>query len=1059
MGVRSRLIKILGGAPAAMQAGEAVSQMTPATPFSPGAPIHPHDGFQRTPRSHDFVTGYNIAARPRSHERVSFDTLKGLVEAYDVASMCVWHRIDSIRSLDWSLVAADGYGDDVSDAIKVGMAALKKPDRDTPFATWLAEWLYDILAYDAGTLYRMRNRAGRAIGLRPVDGTSIAPLLDYWGNTPADPAEAFVQYAQGLPWNWLTRKDLIYTPFRKVTGSPYGRAPLESILLNANTDLRFQAHFLQHFTEGNIPAAFASAPESWTPQQIEAFQGYWDAFMLGDQAVKSQIKWLPAGGKIQFTSEQDFSDQFSLFLMRKTAAAYHVVPADLGFTENVNRSSGESQADVQHRVGDLPLIKHVDGVLTSFLQDDLGLPLRFSFDLGEEQTDRYQQAQADKIYVDLGAISPSDVREMRYGLPEPDGIPVPRFVFTDRGGPIPLASLYAVAGKVDPSTAAPEPGAPLPHEVFGGTEGVTPSPPIKTMPLAEQIYGPSAMPVAPPPQPAAPVQKEPAAAGGSPTVGVTAETGITAYDLIGQDDDEETAAREELAKRELAAFRRFKQARRRKGEWHDFDFRAVDRLRAHRLNDAGRLAFRKTTGEVAVAGLAVRAADTGRVLMLQRALDEEDPAAGTWEFPGGHCEEGETPLQACWREWAEETARIPPPGQQTGSWTSPDGVYQGIVWTVDSEACVPVNGDGDGIVNPDDPDGDVTEAIAWWDPAQLAGNPAVRPELLDSLDLVMAALGMPQGGDEDTCPCGTPVVFDELDGWQHADGSISHDDGESVSDKMGRVVKSRPKGGKASAVHWPGWDTDEALAAQFSATLNTGLHQALGPTRSKSIASGWVGEQGGDPLGWLQSTHPNLFTDARDTIAAVLGDLWREGWALGESSARTLLERATVTKAGNGSSSATPVVVDEDTLRDWLDTYGVGTIQGITDTRMADLAAALDDAVEEGWPVGRLASEIEGFAASTADTDLIAVTELARAVSQGALAAYDAAGVSEVAWLTAPGACKLCQDNADAGPVPPDSNFPSGVPAPPGHPRCRCSLQPAAISGIDILNVLAGGEA
>jgi hypothetical protein len=39
-------------------------------------------------------------------------------------------------------------------------------------------------------------------------------------------------------------------------------------------------------------------------------------------------------------------------------------------------------------------------------------------------------------------------------------------------------------------------------------------------------------------------------------------------------------------------------------------------------------------------------------------------------------------------------------------------------------------------------------------------------------------------GDKDTCPCGTPVVYDWANGWQHGDGSISHDDGESVSDKM-----------------------------------------------------------------------------------------------------------------------------------------------------------------------------------------------------------------------------------------------------------------------------------
>jgi hypothetical protein len=41
-------------------------------------------------------------------------------------------------------------------------------------------------------------------------------------------------------------------------------------------------------------------------------------------------------------------------------------------------------------------------------------------------------------------------------------------------------------------------------------------------------------------------------------------------------------------------------------------------------------------------------------------------------------------------------------------------------------------------------------------------------------------------GQQATCPCGTPAVYDVTDGWQHADGSVSHDDGESVSEKMNR---------------------------------------------------------------------------------------------------------------------------------------------------------------------------------------------------------------------------------------------------------------------------------
>lgn len=113
-----------------------------------------------------------------------------------------------------------------------------------------------------------------------------------------------------------------------------------------------------------------------------------------------------------------------------------------------------------------------------------------------------------------------------------------------------------------------------------------------------------------------------------------------------------------------------------------------------------------------------------------------------------------------------------------------------------------------------DPDGDLIESLAWWDPATLAGNPAVRPELAASLPEVLPLLGCgPAEGDEDTCPCGTPVVYDEANGWQHADGSVSHDDGESVSDKMTTVAKAGdgkgpkvlapPRTGQAGSVTLP----------------------------------------------------------------------------------------------------------------------------------------------------------------------------------------------------------------------------------------------------------------
>lgn len=591
--------------PGMAQAAGQVSQMDMQYPFSPGQPVGPYDGYGRTPRGFDFTTGYNIATRPRTHERVSFDTLRGLIKSYDVASICIWHKIDTLRGLKWKLIAADNYNGDVTGAVQIGTQVMRRPDRKHNFRSWFAKWFFDVLAYDAAPLFRLRNRAGRVIGLLPFDGTTLAPLLDYWGNSPSavspgDPEpEAYIQYVNGLPWNWLTRSDVIYEPFRAVNDSPYGTAPIESIMLNANTDIRFQLYFLQRFTSGNVPEAFASAPEGWDPTQIEKFQAQWDAMLYGDQSRKHQMRWMPGGAKIAWSNEKDFTDAFSLFMMRKTCACYHQVPTDLGFTETSNYSSGESQGDVQHKVGELPPMEYAEEIISRFIYDDLGLPVQFQFDRGEDQDDRLNQAESDQIYIQNAVVSASEVREMRFGLGEAEGQVVPRIFFSTREGPIPLNALYGVSGKIDPATAAPDPGTPLPHEVFTTVQGVIPDPPLTATPLAAEEYGPKAIPPAPPMQPEATPKATDAAhqvAKEGESAGVTSETGIYGYDGPGSDDeDEPSAERDAAVAKELAAFRRFAKSRQRAGTWRDFRFGRVDAGTARALNAEGQQAVAKAS--------------------------------------------------------------------------------------------------------------------------------------------------------------------------------------------------------------------------------------------------------------------------------------------------------------------------------------------------------------------------------------------------------------------------------------------------------------------------------
>ncbi|MCU1494855.1 MAG: phage portal protein family [Acidimicrobiaceae bacterium] len=149
----------------------------------------------------------------------------------------------------------------------------------------------------------------------------------------------------------------------------------------------------------------------------------------------------------------------------------------------------------------------------------------------------------------------------------------------------------------------------------------------------------------------------------------------------------------------------------------------VERMRRRR-----QMGYRSSS--VGVSGIAVKAQDTGRVLMLQRALDDTDPASGKLEFPGGHVEAGEDSQDAAQREWQEEVGMPLPVGNVAGSWTN--GIYRGHVHVVPAESGVVINPDRPKVRNPDHPRGKYQETAVWMDPDHISDNPAVRDEVKSS---------------------------------------------------------------------------------------------------------------------------------------------------------------------------------------------------------------------------------------------------------------------------------------------------------------------------------------
>ena len=264
-------------------------------PFAPGEPIGPYDGYSRYPRTQDFVTGYNIATRPRTHERVSFDVLRGLIDNYDVADL---HLAQDRHLAAWNGSSSRPTGTTATWPTRSTSAWRRSGSRTgiNGFDSWFAKWAWDVLAYDAAPFTGCGTGAA-SVGLLPFDGTTIAPLLDYWG-TPANPGapkpEAYVQFANGLPWNWLTRADLIYAPFRPRTAPPTARRR-SSRSSSTRTPTSGSSSFPPALHRRQHPRRVRLRARGLDTGPDRSVAGTMGRLMYGDQARKSQVKWMPGG--------------------------------------------------------------------------------------------------------------------------------------------------------------------------------------------------------------------------------------------------------------------------------------------------------------------------------------------------------------------------------------------------------------------------------------------------------------------------------------------------------------------------------------------------------------------------------------------------------------------------------------------------------------------------------------------------------------------------------------------------------------------------------------------
>lgn len=388
----------------------------PATGIRPDpGPLPPASetpGFD--PLRFQFPWGANLTYTPRTGYGTPFSTLRGLASVSPEIFMCVQTRKDQMASLDFDFSARDkkAKGPDVERKVNQARAFFAKPDRVTPFKTWIQTGVDDVLTIDALSIYKRRTRGGDLYGYELIDGSTIKVLVDNRGFTPLAPNKAYRQILYGAPSTDWTADELLYLPKNVRTWSPYGMSPTEAVLLIVTAAINRNVHDLSYFSEGNIPNALIGVPDTWTPKDINAFREYWDIVLRGDPKERAGLKFVTStmAKSVHEFQRFDPSTSWQLWLLKVICACFGVTPSEVGFTDDVNKATSKTQGDVNQRRGVKPMANYWKGIFDSMLATDLGLPDIETTWSGGEGDDALSKARIEDLQVRNGTKSVDEIR-------------------------------------------------------------------------------------------------------------------------------------------------------------------------------------------------------------------------------------------------------------------------------------------------------------------------------------------------------------------------------------------------------------------------------------------------------------------------------------------------------------------------------------------------------------------------------------------------------------------------------------------------------------------------
>lgn len=379
---------------------------------------------------------------------VPFSYLRRMANTYPIARACINRRIRQITQLEWDITTVDEKKDEKGFEAQIAevKAFLKQPmGNKTRMREMLTIMVDDVLTIDATCFEMQKRRGGQFMYLIPVDPTTIALRVTETGGTPEPPDPAYAQFIDGHKIDEFSTDEMIYEVMGNRSYSPYGLAPLESLVLQVESAIRGALYNLNYFKENNVPEGFIMLPEDQlaTKDQVQEYQIWFDALLSGDPKFNRRLKILPGGSEyIAAKKPEDMAfERFEMWLLQQTCAVFDVPPQDIGITYQVNKATSESQSDLSRERGLIPLGNFIKEIFDDIIQVEMGLAdLQFIW-RNINPVDRKEEVEIAEKEIKLGVLSGDEYR-IDQGR-EPIGLRP--FVDTPKG---PLFVDDLVSGKV-----------------------------------------------------------------------------------------------------------------------------------------------------------------------------------------------------------------------------------------------------------------------------------------------------------------------------------------------------------------------------------------------------------------------------------------------------------------------------------------------------------------------------------------------------------------------------------------------------------------------------------